>query len=151
MKELEVELEQLRLLFVEMVGTEQVVCASGSGGGTVDGKMVEDVERDDRESSPQTGRRLRGGKVTGRGDTGRKASGPDERRREGKKWEGRQLERMRWEWGGTGAKKTGGTMSGGKATGAQINQETGGKRYKLMGERERLITVCQVTRLQDRM
>ena len=33
MKELEVELEQLRLLVVAMVGREQVVCASGSGGG----------------------------------------------------------------------------------------------------------------------
>ena len=33
MKELEVELEQLRLLVVAMVGREQVGCASGSGGG----------------------------------------------------------------------------------------------------------------------
>ena len=33
MKELEVELEQLRLLVVEMVGREQVGCASGSDGG----------------------------------------------------------------------------------------------------------------------
>ena len=33
MKELEVELEQLRLLVVGMVGREQVGCASGSGGG----------------------------------------------------------------------------------------------------------------------
>ena len=38
MKELEVELEQLRLLVVVMVGREQVGCASGSGGGTVDDK-----------------------------------------------------------------------------------------------------------------
>ena len=30
MNELEVELEQLRLLVVAMVGREQVVCASGS-------------------------------------------------------------------------------------------------------------------------
>ena len=36
MKELELELEQLRLLVVAMVGREQVVCASGSGEGTVD-------------------------------------------------------------------------------------------------------------------
>ena len=36
MKELEVELEQLRLLVVEVVGKEQVGCASGSAGGTVD-------------------------------------------------------------------------------------------------------------------
>ena len=33
--------------------------------------------------------------------------------------------------------------------GAQVSQETGGKGDRLMGER--LITVCQVTRLQDRM
>ena len=33
MKELEVELEQLRLLVVAVVGREQVDCASGSGGG----------------------------------------------------------------------------------------------------------------------
>ena len=33
MKELEVELEQLRLLVVAVVGREQVFCASGSGGG----------------------------------------------------------------------------------------------------------------------
>ena len=33
MKELEVELEQLRLLVVAMVGREQVDCASGSSGG----------------------------------------------------------------------------------------------------------------------
>ena len=33
---MKVELEQLRLLVVAMVGREQVGCASGSGGGTVD-------------------------------------------------------------------------------------------------------------------
>ena len=33
MKELEVKLEQLRLLVVAVVGREQVFCASGSGGG----------------------------------------------------------------------------------------------------------------------
>ena len=49
MKELEVELEQLRLLVVAMVGREQVGCARGSGGGgTVDDKVGEDVERDAR-------------------------------------------------------------------------------------------------------
>ena len=36
MKELEVELEQLKLLVVAMVGREQVGCASGSGGGGQD-------------------------------------------------------------------------------------------------------------------
>ena len=60
MKELEVELEQLRLLVVAMVGKEQVGCASGSGEGTVDDRG-EDDERDARESSPQPGGRLRGG------------------------------------------------------------------------------------------
>ena len=48
MKELEVELEQLRLLVVAMVGREQVGCASGSRGGTVDDKVREDDERDAR-------------------------------------------------------------------------------------------------------
>ena len=41
--------------------------------------------------------------------------------------------------------------TGGKATGVQDSQEIGGKGDRLMGEREKLITVCQVTRLQDRM
>ena len=36
-------------------------------------------------------------------------------------------------------------------TGAQVRQEMGGKGDRLMGERGRLITICQVTRLQDRM
>ena len=39
MKELEVELEQLRLLVVAVVGREQVGCASGSGGGAIDDKV----------------------------------------------------------------------------------------------------------------
>ena len=86
MKELEVELEQLRQLVVAMVGREVLDFASGSRGGTVDDKVGED-ERDARESSPQPRRRLRGGKVTGRKETRRK------------KWEGRQLEQRIWEWG----------------------------------------------------
>ena len=45
MKELEVELQQLRLLIVAVVGREQVGCASGTGGGTVDDKVGEDDER----------------------------------------------------------------------------------------------------------
>ena len=45
-------------------------------------KWGEDDERDVRESSPQLGRRLRGGKVTGRGEPGRKETG---RRETGKK------------------------------------------------------------------
>ena len=71
MKELEVELEELRLLVVAFVGREQGRCASSSGGGTVDDKVGKDT-RDARESSPQPGRKLRGGKVTGRRKTGRK-------------------------------------------------------------------------------
>ena len=54
-----------------VVGREQVVCASGSGEGTVD--KVD--ERDARVNSPQPGRMLRGGKVTGRRETGRKQTG----------------------------------------------------------------------------
>ena len=45
-----------------------------SGGGTVDDKVGKDT-RDARESSPQPGRKLRGGKVTGRRETGRKETG----------------------------------------------------------------------------
>ena len=42
--------------------------------------------------------------------------------------------------------------TGGKATGAQVSQETGGKGEMFMREREILITVChQVTMLQDRL
>ena len=91
MKELEVELEQLRLLVVAVVGREQAGCASGSGGGTVD-KVGEDDERDARVSSPQPGRRWRGGKVTGYRETGRMETGhrtkEDETERNGRedKW-----------------------------------------------------------------
>ena len=87
MKEIEVELEQLGLLVVAIVGREQVGYASGSGGGTVDDKVGEDDERDARESSPQSGRRLRGGKVIGRRETGRKEMG---RRETGRKETGRK-------------------------------------------------------------
>ena len=74
MKEIEVELEELRLLVVAMVGREQGGCASSSGGGTVDDKVGKDT-RYARESSPQPGRKLRGGKVTGRRETRRKETG----------------------------------------------------------------------------
>ena len=66
---LEFREQRLRLLVVAVVGREQVGCASGSGGGTVDDKVGEDDEIDARESSPQPGRRVRGGKVTGRRET----------------------------------------------------------------------------------
>ena len=42
------------------------------GGGTVDDKLGEDNERDVRESSPQSGRRLKRGKVVGRQDLRRR-------------------------------------------------------------------------------
>ena len=50
-----------------------------------------------------------------------------------------------------GVRETGGKVSGEKVMGAQVSQETGGKGDMLMGERERLIKGCQVTRLQDSM
>ena len=74
MKELEVQLEGLRLLGVAMVGREQGGCASSSGGGTVDDKVGKYMI-DARESSPQPGRKLGGGNVTGRMETGRKETG----------------------------------------------------------------------------
>ena len=106
MKELEVELEELRLLVVAMVGREQGGCASSSGGGTVDDKVGKDT-RDARESSPQPGRKLRGGKVTGRRETGRKETG--------RKGTGGKT---------TGAKERGVGETGGKEKGVG---ETGGK------------------------
>ena len=108
MKELEVKLEELRLLVVAMVGREQVGCASGSSGGTVGDKVREDDERDARESSPQPGRRLRGVKVTGCRETRRKE---------------------------TGRKEMGGKTTGAKERGVG---ETGAKetRVKVMGVRE---------------
>ena len=41
--------------------------------------------------------------------------------------------------------------TGGKATGAQVSQETGGNGDMLMREREPETVCHQVTRLQDRM
>ena len=63
MKELEVELEHMRLLVVAIVGREQVGCARGSCGGTVYDKIGDDDERDARESSPQPGRKPEGDKT----------------------------------------------------------------------------------------
>ena len=103
-KELEVELEQLRLLDMAVVGREKVGCASGSGGGTVDDNVGEDDERDTRENSPQPGRRLRGDKVVGRRDIGKQ----DERRREGKKMGGKANGSKERGVGETVAKESGG-------------------------------------------
>ena len=133
MKELEVELEELRLLVVAMVGREQGGCASSSGGGTVNDKVGKDT-RDARESSPQPGRKLRGGKVTGRRETGRKETG---KKGTGGKTTGAK-ERGVGETGGkekgvgeTGGKETGVGETGGKEKGVG---ETGGK---TTGEKER--------------
>ena len=104
MKELEVELEELRLLVVAMVGREQEGCASSSGGRTVDDKVGKDT-RDARESSPQPWRKLRGGKVTSRRETGRKETGRK----------------------GTGGKTTGVKERGVGETGEKGVGETGGK------------------------
>ena len=116
MKELEVELEELRLLVVAMVGREQRGCASSSGGGTVDDKVGIDT-RDAWESSPQPGRKLRGGKVTGSRETGRKGTGG---KTTGVKERGA---------GETGGKEKGVGETGGKTTGVKERGagETGGK------------------------
>ena len=131
MKELEVELEELRLLVVAMVGREQGGCASCSGGGTVDDKVGKDT-RDARESSPQPARKLRGGKVIGSRETGRKETG---RKGTGGKTTGVK-ERGAGETGGkekgvgetrgktTGVKERGAGETGGKDKGVG---ETGGK------------------------
>ena len=133
-------------------------------GGALDDKVGEDDERDARESSPQPGRRLRGGKMTGRRETGHKEMGHRETgcKETGRREKG-QKERRRKEMGGktngskergvretvakeSGGKETivkamgvremGGIVSGGKATGAQVSQATGGKGDRLMSERE---------------
>ena len=126
MKELEVELEELRLLVVAMVGREQGGCASSSGGGTLDDKVGKDT-RDARESSPQPGRKLRGGKVTGRRETGRKGTG-----------------------GKTGGKEKGVGETGGSTTGVKERGvgETRAKEREVGGGQERR---RQEGRGQDRM
>ena len=111
MKELEVELEELRLLVVAMVGREQGGCASSSRGGTVDDKVGKDT-RDARESSRQPGRKLRGGKVTGRRETGHKETG---RKGTGGKTTGVKERGV----GETDGKEKGVGETGGKTTGVK--------------------------------
>ena len=94
-----------------MVGREQGGCASSSGGGTVDDKVGKDT-RDARESSPQPGRKLRGGKVTGRRETGRKETG---RKGTGGKTTGVKERGV----GETGGKEKGVGETGGKTTGVK--------------------------------
>ena len=110
MKELEVELEELRLV-VAMVGREQGGCASSSNGVTVDDKVGKET-RYARESSPQPGRKLRGGKVTGRRETGRKGTG---RKGTGGKTTGVKERGV----GETGGKEKGVRETGGKTTGVK--------------------------------
>ena len=111
MKELEVELEELRLLVVAMQGGQQGGCASSSRGGTVDDKVGKDT-RDARESSPQPGRKLRGGKVTGCRETGRKETGR-------KGTEGKTTGVKERGVGETGGKGKGVGETGGKTTGVK--------------------------------
>ena len=111
MKELEMELEELRLLIVAMVGREQRGCASSSGGGTVDDKEGKDT-RDARESSPQPGRKLRGGHATGPRETGCKETG---RKGTGGKTTGVKERGV----GETGGKEKGVGETGGKTTGVK--------------------------------
>ena len=123
MKELEVELEELRLLVVAMVGREQGGCASSSRGGTLDDKVGKDT-RDARESSPQPGRKLRGGKVTGRKEKER--NGREDNRRGVGETRGKEKG-----VGETGGKTTGGKERGVGETRAKPKEwevgETGGK------------------------
>ena len=123
MKELEVDMERLRLLVLSLEEREEVGCArsDGVGVGAGDDKVGGDDERDARESSPHLGRRLRRGKVA-RKETGRKKTGGTET---GGKATGEKE---------MGAKRT--KASGVNATGAQDSQESGGKGDLLTGERE---------------
>ena len=126
MKELEVELEQLRLLVVAVVGRKQVDCASGSGGGTLDDKLGEHDERYARESSPQPGRRLRGGKVKGRRETGRKETGRRETGRAHLSLRGGKV---------TGRRETGRRETGRKETRRkEMGGKTNGPKEKDVGE-----------------
>ena len=134
MKILVMEMEWLRQLILALVGREEVGCTIGSSGGTVDDKVEEGDEILGRQSSPQPGRRLRGGYVTGWKETRRK-----ETKRKKTGWN-----EIGWkEMGGNtmgvmemGGKDMGAKAQGAKAPGVQHSQETGGKDDMLMGERE---------------
>ena len=78
--------------------------------------------RDARESSPQPGRKLRGGKVTGRRETGRKETG---RKGTGGKTTGAKERGV----GETGGKEKGVGETGGKTTGVK-EREVGETRAK---------------------
>ena len=126
MKELVVELEELRLLVVAMVGREQGGCASSSGGGTVDDKVEKDT-RDARKSSPQPGRKLRRGKVTGCRETGCKETG---RKGTGGKTTGVKERGV----GETGGKERGVGETGGKKGVGETGGKTTGVKERGVGE-----------------
>ena len=148
MKELKMELEELRLLVVAMVGREQGVCASSSGGGTVDDKLGKDT-RYARESSPQPGRKLRGGKVTGRRETGRKETG---RKTTGGKTTGvkeRGVGETGWEEKGVGE-------TGGKGSGQNVTEGIERKSYSAaviegVRKRARVFVGDSIVRKNDRV
>ena len=168
MKELEVELEELTLRVVAMVGREQGGCVSSSRGGTVDDKVGKDT-RDARESSPQPGRKLRGGKVKGRRETGRKETG---RKGTGGKTTGGK-EKGVWETGGkpTGVKErgvgetrakewevgeTGGKETGGKGSGQNVMEGIERKSYSAaviegVRKRARVFVGDSIVRKTDRV
>ena len=153
MKELEVELEELRLLVVAMVGREQGGCASSSGGGTVDDKVGKDT-RDARESSPQPGRKLRGRKVTGRRETGRKETG---RKGTGGNTAGVKERGV----GATGGKEkgvgeTGAKETGGKGSGQNVMEGIERKSYSAaviegVRKRARVFVGDSIVRKTDRV
>ena len=178
MKELEVELKELRLLVVAMVGREQGGCASSSRGGTVDDKVGKDT-RDARESSPHPGRKLRGGKVTGRRETGRKETGRKETGGKttgvkergvgetgGKETGGKttgvkergvgETRAKEWEVGETGRKETGGKETGGKGSGQNVMEGIERKSYSAaviegVRKRARVFVGDSIVRKTDRV
>ena len=72
-------------------------CVSGSGGGTVNDKVGGSDERDARENSPQSGRRLRGRKVTGWKDTVRNETGTEDTERKDKEMGGKATREKEYE------------------------------------------------------
>ena len=142
------ELEELRLLGVAMVGREQGGCASSSSGGTVDDKVGKDT-RDAMESSPQPGRKLRGGKVTGRRETGRKETG---RKGTGGKTTGVKERGV----GETGGKEKGVGETGAKGSGQNVMEGIERKSYSAaviegVRKRARVFVGDSIVRKTDRV
>ena len=147
-------------------GTEGL--CHGSGGGTVDDKVGKDT-RDARESSPQSGRKLRGGKVTGRRETERKETG---RKGTGGKTTGMKekgvgetgekttgvKERGVWETGAKerGVGETGAKESGGNGSGQNVMEGIEWKSYSaavIEGVRKRTMVFVgdSIVRKTDRV